>query len=54
MSDLVFETNDSSLWSRIKHRLEGYCYELFQKGALKGQSPEEAYYVKCDREIEWH
>lgn len=51
MSDVVFETNDSSLWRRIKHRLEGYCYELFQKGALKGQSPDEAYYVKCDREL---
>ncbi|MFZ2168853.1 MAG: phage tail sheath subtilisin-like domain-containing protein [Methylococcaceae bacterium] len=51
MSDLVFETNDASIWNRIKHRLEGYCYELFQKGALKGQSPEEAYYVKCDREL---
>jgi len=51
MNDLVFETNDASIWSRIKHRLEGYCYELFQKGALKGQSPEQAYYVKCDREL---
>ena len=51
MRDLVFETNDSSLWRRIKHRLESYCYELFQKGALKGQSPDEAYYVKCDREL---
>jgi phage tail sheath protein FI len=51
MSDLVFESNDSSIWNRIKYRLEGYCYELFQKGALKGQSPGEAYYVKCDREL---
>jgi uncharacterized protein len=51
MSDLVFETNEPSLWRRIKHRLEGYCYELFQKGALKGQSPQEAYYVKCDGEL---
>ncbi|HNP26334.1 MAG TPA: phage tail sheath subtilisin-like domain-containing protein, partial [Nitrosomonas sp.] len=51
MSDLVFEANDSEIWNRIKYRLEGYCYELFQKGALKGQSPEEAYYVKCDREL---
>ncbi len=51
MSDLVFETNDSLIWDRIKHRIEGYCYELFQKGALKGQNPEEAYYVKCDQEL---
>ena len=51
MNDLVFENNDSSLWRRIKNRLEGYCYELFQKGALKGHRPEDAYYVKCDREL---
>ncbi len=51
MSDLVFETNDPSLWDRIRHRLEGYCYELFKNGALQGRSPAEAYFVKCDREI---
>jgi phage tail sheath protein FI len=51
MRDVVFENNDSSLWRRIQHRLEVYCYELFQKGALKGKSPSEAYYVKCDREL---
>lgn len=51
MSDLVFEHNDSSLWRRIKNRLEGFCYQLLQKGALKGRAPEEAYYVKCDQEL---
>ncbi|MDD5320659.1 MAG: phage tail sheath subtilisin-like domain-containing protein [Methylococcales bacterium] len=51
MRDLVFETNDPSLWDRIKHRLQGYCYELFKNGALQGYSPAEAYFVKCDREI---
>ncbi len=51
MCDLVFESNDISLQDRIRYRLEDYCYELFHKGALKGQSPEEAYYVKCDREL---
>ena len=51
MRDLVFETNDYLLWKQIKHRLEGYCYDLFQKGALKGTSPAEAYFVKCDEEI---
>jgi phage tail sheath protein FI len=49
--DLVFETNNASIWDRIKFRLEGYCYQLFEKGALKGQSVEEAYYVKCDQEL---
>jgi hypothetical protein len=51
MRDLVFETNDPSLWDRIRHRLQGYCYELFKNGALQGRSPAEAYFVKCDKEI---
>ncbi|NOS89436.1 MAG: phage tail sheath family protein [Methylococcaceae bacterium] len=51
MRDLIFEANQPSMWLRIKHRLESYCYELFQKGALHGVSPEEAYFVKCDREL---
>ena len=49
--DLIFETNDATLRDRIKFRLEGYCYQLYEKGALMGKSPEEAYYVKCDREL---
>ena len=49
--DFVFESNDFWLWSRIKHRLEGYCFDLYQSGALKGQSPREAYFVKCNEEL---
>lgn len=48
--DVVFEANDSRLWNRIRDRLNNYCYSLFQAGALKGLTPEEAYYVKCDAE----
>ncbi|PWT81503.1 MAG: phage tail sheath family protein [Blastocatellia bacterium] len=48
--DLVFEGNDLQLWDRVRDRLNNYCYTLFQRGALKGSTPEEAYYVKCDAE----
>ena len=48
--DLPFEGNDPSLWNRIRDRLSNYCYGLFQAGALKGLTPEEAFYVKCDAE----
>ncbi|MGR9087500.1 MAG: phage tail sheath family protein [Gammaproteobacteria bacterium] len=51
MSDLAFENHDESLWLRIRHRLNGYCEDLFQKGALQGQTREDAYFVKCDREL---
>jgi uncharacterized protein len=50
LSDLTFESNDDSLWSWIKYRLEGYCFDLFKNGALKGSNIGEAYYLKCDRE----
>jgi phage tail sheath protein FI len=30
--------------------LNAHCYELFVAGALQGQSPAEAYFVKCDEE----
>jgi phage tail sheath protein FI len=48
--DLVFDSNDPQLWNRISDRLTEYCYALYQNGALKGETPEEAYYVKCDAE----
>ena len=48
--DLVFESNDPRLWSRIRDRVNGYCYELFQRGALKGPTAADAFFVKCDAE----
>jgi len=50
MRDLVFEPNGPPLWDRVRDRLGSYCYELFQRGALKGRSPDEAFFVKCDAE----
>lgn len=48
LADVVFEPNDYRLWIRIQRELTAYCESLFQQGALKGTSPEEAFYVKCD------
>jgi len=48
--DMIFEPNNSSSWSLIRDRARAYCYKLFQHGALKGNSPEEAFFVKCDAE----
>ena len=51
MNDLVFEPNGPPLWDRVKDRLGSYCYELLARGALKGRDPAEAFFVKCDAEI---
>ncbi|MGH8607906.1 MAG: phage tail sheath family protein [Gammaproteobacteria bacterium] len=50
LHEFVFEPNTAPLWERVRYRLASYCYGLFQQGALKGEEPAEAYYVKCDAE----
>src|SRR6185295_5493572 len=50
MEGLVYEPNDVRLWVRIMRELTAYLDALFQRGALKGRSPAEAFYVKCDSE----
>jgi len=50
LDDMLFEPNEPTLWENVSDRVGTYCYELFQLGALKGLSPGEAYFVKCDAE----
>ena len=48
--DMVFETSDSRLWARIERELTTYFTGQFRAGALKGGTPQEAFYVKCNAE----
>jgi len=50
LSDASFEPNNIKLWIRIEREVSAYLQTLFNRGALKGSSPEEAFYVKCDDE----
>lgn len=50
MTGLVHEPNDIRLWVRIMRELTAYLDGLFQRGALQGRTPAEAFYVKCDHE----
>ena len=50
MTGLVYEPNDIRLWVRIMRELTAYLDGLYQSGALKGRSPDEAFFVKCDSE----
>jgi uncharacterized protein len=50
MVDTVFEPNDPRLWARIGRELNAYFKRLFERGALKGGTLQEAFYVKCDDE----
>lgn len=50
MTDKLFEPHNTKLWAKIRRELTAYFNELFARGALKGRSPSEAFYVKCDEE----
>lgn len=47
----VFEPNDYGLLERLTTSLASYLDLQWRNGALLGQSSEEAYYVKCDEEL---
>ncbi|MDI2125254.1 phage tail sheath family protein [Yinghuangia seranimata] len=47
---VVFEPNDDALWARIRRTISAFLVNEWRKGALFGLSPDEAFYVKCDRE----
>ncbi|MEP7120831.1 MAG: phage tail sheath subtilisin-like domain-containing protein [Byssovorax sp.] len=48
--DLVFEPQSPLLWLRLGRQMSSLLQALFERGALVGKTPLEAYYVKCDEE----
>lgn len=46
---VVFESNDEQLWSRVEQTVSNFLETAWRDGALMGSTPEEAFYVKCDR-----
>ncbi len=47
---VVFEPNDEPLYSQIRLNIGAFMHNLFRQGAFEGQTPKDAYFVKCDRE----
>ena len=47
----VFEPNDEDLWARVTRTVKNFLERLWREGALFGRTPEEAFYVKCDGEL---
>jgi len=47
---VVFEPNDEPLWAQIRLNIGAFMQRLFRQGAFQGQTPREAYFVKCDKE----
>jgi uncharacterized protein len=47
---IVFEPNDTTLWTSIRGEIGNFLTRVWRDGALFGRTPEEAFYVKCDAE----
>ena len=47
---VVFEPNDEPLWAQIRLNIGAFMQGMFRQGAFQGQSPRDAYFVKCDKE----
>jgi hypothetical protein len=47
---VVFEPNDEPLWAQIRLNVGAFMHNLFVQGAFQGQSPTDAYFVKCDKD----
>ena len=48
---VVFEPNTRDLWKKITRNITAFLLNIWKSGALFGDSPEEAFYVRCDDEL---
>ncbi len=48
---VVFEPNDRTLWARVRRDVNAFLRTVWSDGALFGNNPSEAFYVKCDDEL---
>lgn len=48
---VVFEPNGEPLWAQLRLSVGSFMQQLFRQGAFQGNTPSQAYFVKCDREI---
>jgi uncharacterized protein len=47
---VVFEPNGPPLWQRVVLSVSGFLYNQWRDGALFGETPKQAFFVKCDAE----
>jgi hypothetical protein len=47
---VVFEPNTPELWAKITRNITAFLTNVWRSGALFGNTPQEAFYVKCDAE----
>ena len=47
----VFEPNDLALWAKLKRTIGEFLTRVWRDGALFGATADQAFYVKCDAEL---
>jgi phage tail sheath protein FI len=47
---VVFEANHEPLWKAIRRDITAFLTLLWRQGMLRGETPEQAFFVKCDAE----
>jgi hypothetical protein len=45
----VFEPNNEGLWANVRRTVEDFLLVVWQSGALMGEKPERAFFVRADR-----
>ena len=45
----VFENNSENLWSNVVRTIEDFLFSEWKSGRLMGDTPDQAYFVRCDR-----
>ncbi|ARA94276.1 hypothetical protein AWN76_014680 [Rhodothermaceae bacterium RA] len=45
----VFESNGERLWDNVRRTIADFLFNEWKSGRLMGLSPEEAFFVRCDR-----
>jgi hypothetical protein len=48
---VVFEPNDEALWAKIRLNVSQFLTRVWRSGALFGLTASQAFYVKCDAEL---
>lgn len=48
---VVFEPNDRTLWAKIRRDVTSFLRSVWGSGALFGATEDQAFYVKCDGEL---
>lgn len=47
----IFEPNDQILWNRLNNAVSTFLSSFWREGGLKGETPNQAFFVKCDSDI---